>query len=68
MVNIGFSGPCFTWTHRREMQALIQERTDNFFCKSDLVSVVSRGKGSALHKVPFGSLPNSIGDTSESFK
>ena len=23
MINIGFSGPCFTWTNKREVQALI---------------------------------------------
>ena len=31
MLDIGFAGPCFTWTNRREVQALIQERIDRFF-------------------------------------
>ncbi|XP_075665407.1 uncharacterized protein LOC142635078 [Castanea sativa] len=31
MIEIGFSGPRFTWTNRREVQALIQERIDRIF-------------------------------------
>lgn len=31
MIDIGFSGPWFTWTNRREFQALIQERIDRVF-------------------------------------
>lgn len=31
MIDIGFSGPRFTWTHKREVHALIQERLDRFF-------------------------------------
>ncbi|XP_023918482.1 uncharacterized protein LOC112030031 [Quercus suber] len=31
MIDIGFSGPRFTWSNRREVQALIQERIDRFF-------------------------------------
>ena len=31
MMDIGFVGPRFTWTNRREVQALIQERIDRFF-------------------------------------
>ena len=31
MIDIGFSGPRFTWTNKREIQALIQERIDRFF-------------------------------------
>lgn len=31
MIGIGFSGPRFTWTNKREVQALIQERIDRFF-------------------------------------
>ena len=34
MIDIGFSGPRFTWTNRREVQALIQERIDRFFMNS----------------------------------
>ena len=31
MIDIGFSGPQLTWTNKREVQALIQERIDRFF-------------------------------------
>ena len=31
MIDIGFSGARFTWTNRREFQALIQERIDRVF-------------------------------------
>lgn len=31
MIDIGFSGPRFTWTNKRKLQALIQERIDRFF-------------------------------------
>ena len=31
MIDIGFSGPRYTWSNRREVQALIQERIDRFF-------------------------------------
>lgn len=35
MVDLGFSGPRFTWTNRREVQNLIQERIDRFFVNPD---------------------------------
>ena len=31
MIDIGFSGLRFTWTNKRNIQALIQERIDRFF-------------------------------------
>ena len=31
MIDIGFSSPRFTWTNKREVQTLIQERIDRFF-------------------------------------
>ena len=31
MIDIGFAGPRFTWTNRREVQALIQEKIDRYF-------------------------------------
>ena len=31
MMDIGFTGPRFTWTNRRDFQALIQERIDRYF-------------------------------------
>ncbi|XP_030943690.1 uncharacterized protein LOC115968432 [Quercus lobata] len=36
MIDLGFLGPRFTWTNRREIQALIQERIDRFFVNSHL--------------------------------
>ena len=32
MIDIGFSGLHFTWTNKINVQALIQERIDRFFC------------------------------------
>ena len=40
MIDLGFSGPQFTWTNRREIQAFIQERIDRFFCEFAFVFVV----------------------------
>ena len=31
MMDIGFAGPHFTWTNRREVQSLIQKRIDRYF-------------------------------------
>ena len=31
MVDMGFSGPKYTWTNRREVSSLIQVRIDRFF-------------------------------------
>ena len=31
MIDISFAGPRYTWTNRREIQALILERIDRFF-------------------------------------
>ena len=31
MVDMGFNGLKFTWTNRREISSLIQERIDRFF-------------------------------------
>lgn len=31
MLDIGFAGPRFTWTNKREVQTLIQERIDRYF-------------------------------------
>ena len=35
MVDIGFSGPRFTWTNKRDINNLILERIDRFFCNPD---------------------------------
>lgn len=34
MIDLGFSRPRFTWTNKRELSALIQERIDRFFVNS----------------------------------
>ena len=31
MIDIAFSGPRFTWTNRRDLHGLVQERIDRFF-------------------------------------
>ena len=35
MIDLGFSGPRFTWTNKREVGALILERIDRFFVNPD---------------------------------
>ena len=35
MVDLGFSGPRFTWSNRRRVRSFIQERLDRFFVNTD---------------------------------
>ena len=35
MVDLGFSGPRFTWSNRRRVRSLIQERLDRFFANTN---------------------------------
>ncbi|XP_075633780.1 uncharacterized protein LOC142606285 [Castanea sativa] len=44
MIDLGFSGPRFTWTNRREVDALIQERIDRFFVNPKWFSLFPEAK------------------------
>ena len=35
MIDLGFSGPRFTWTNKSDISSLIQERIDRFFVNLD---------------------------------
>ena len=39
MIDLGFSGPRFTWTNKRELNALIQERIDRFFMNPEWCTI-----------------------------
>ena len=39
MIDLGFSGTRYTWTNKRELMALIQERIDRFFVNPDWCSI-----------------------------
>ena len=58
MIDLGFSGPCFTWTIRREVQGLIQERIDRFFCQSKLVFALAGSKSNSSYQMSLRSLPS----------
>lgn len=51
MVNLGFSGPRFTWSNRRGVRSLIQERLDKFFVNSDWCTLYLNAKVSHLTRV-----------------
>lgn len=44
MIDIGFGVPRFTWTNRREVQALIQERIDRYFVNPSWVLLYLEAK------------------------
>ena len=44
MIDIGFSGSHFTWTIKRELQALIQEMIDRFFVNASWCLLYSDAK------------------------
>ena len=44
MIDMGFSGPRFTWTNKREVQALIQERIDRFFVNASWCTLYTEAR------------------------
>ena len=48
MVDMGFNGPKFTWTKRREINSLIQERIDRFFMNPNWCLLYPNAKVSHL--------------------
>ena len=50
MVDMGFSGPRYTWTNRREISSLIQERIDRFFMNTSWCQLYPDAKVSHLTK------------------
>ena len=54
MIDLGFSGPRFTWTNRKEMNALIQERIDHFFVNPEWFSLFSEAKVTHLTRCHSG--------------
>lgn len=48
MIDLGFSGPRFTWTNGRELSALIQERIDRFFVNPSWCSFFPEARVSHL--------------------
>ena len=57
MMDIGFSRPRFTWTNKREMQALIQERIDRFFVNSSWCLLFLEAKVVHLTRCHFDHCP-----------
>ena len=53
MIDIGFSGPWFTWIDKKEVQALIQERIDRFFVNSQWCLMYPRAR--VVHLTRFHS-------------
>ena len=47
MIDIGFSGPRFTWSNRRPLFHLVQERIDRTFVNADWSSIFP--KAAVLH-------------------
>ena len=41
MIDIGFSGPRYTWSNRRQLSRLIQERIDRVFLNAEWNSLFS---------------------------
>lgn len=48
MIDLGFSRPRYTWTNKRELTALIQERIDRFFVNPDWRSIYPEARVSHL--------------------
>ena len=51
MVDLGFSGPRFTWSNRRRVRSLIQERLDRFFVNPDWCTLYPNARVSHLTRV-----------------
>ena len=51
MIDIGFGVPRFTWTNRREVQALIQERIDRYFVNPSWVLLYLEAKVTHLTRI-----------------
>ena len=48
MVDMGFNGPRYTWTNKREIHSLIQERIDRFFVNPEWCTLYPEAKVSHL--------------------
>ena len=57
MVDMGFSGPRYTWTNRREISSLIQERIDRFFMNISWCQLYPDAKVSHLTKCHLDHCP-----------
>ena len=57
MIDIGFAGPRYTWTNRREIQALIQERIDRFFVNPQWCLLYPDAKVTHLPRYHFDHCP-----------
>ena len=57
MIDLGFSGPRFTWTNKREVGALIQERIDRFFVNPSWCTTYPNAKISHLTRCHFNHCP-----------
>lgn len=51
IVDLGFSGPRFTWSNRRGVRSLIQEMLDRFFVNPDWCTLYPNAKASHLTRV-----------------
>ena len=51
MVDLGFSGPRFTWSNHRGVRSLIQERLDRFFVNPDWCTLYPNARVSHLTRV-----------------
>ncbi|XP_030941902.1 uncharacterized protein LOC115966912 [Quercus lobata] len=57
MIDIGFASLHYTWTNRREIQALIQERIDRFFMNPQWCLLYSDAKVTHLPRYHFDHCP-----------
>ena len=57
MIDLGFSGPRFTWSNGRELSALIQERIDRFFMNPGWYSNFPEARVTHLTRCHFDHCP-----------